>query len=612
MVSQPTEHLHADEALLRLPGRRIASDPEVGQALDRIDAGATFRHSGQLRRLLRYLVTHAQAGEANALREIAVGVAALGRDAATFDPKQDPIVRTEARRLRAKLAAYYDREGREDPIQIELPKGSYVPLIRRALPPGAIDAASIAVLPFANFTGDEAQGAFCDALTDELIDALARIEGLRVVARTSAFRFKGASEDVRTIANALHVSTLLEGSVQRSGERIRVLAQLVLGSDGRHIWSQAFEANRSALPDVQQALADDIVASLVRTGVLPSNLPEGQARPPRGTRDPDARDRYDRALAILRTLDATRFPRARDLLAEAIARDPGFARAHHLLALDLTNRVAVCALSAQDAMPAATAHLERALALDPDFAQARALLAWIAGVYQHDWDRAFRHVARAVRDAPGNSAVRNTSGNLHALFGRFAEAEAELALARELDPLHLTPRYNAALAAFYAGELAVALERCDAILDVEPEHAANGLRLSALIVEGRGEVALQHAQSYAARHPADSIATARLAEALALNGDLGTALRTLDDAHEPLAAAGATHWARAHVHAVAGDVDAAFACLDAACHAHESNTESASVSPYFRALHADPRWPRLVGRHGLPAIGRLPRVHFAP
>lgn len=612
MVSQPTEHLQADEALLRLPGRRIASDREVAQALDHIDAAATFRHSGQLRRLLRYLVTHAQAGEASALREIAVGVAALGRDAGTFDPKQDPIVRTEARRLRAKLAAYYDGEGREEPVQIELPKGSYMPLIRRALSPGTIHAASIVVLAFANFTGDDTQGAFCDALTDELIDALARIEGLRVVARTSAFRFKGTREDVRAIADALHVSTLLEGSVQQSGSRVRVLAQLVLGSDGRHLWSQAFEADRSALPDVQQALADDIVASLVRTGVLPSNVPEGQARPPRGTRDPEARDRYDRALAILRTLDATRFPRARDLLAEAIARDPGFARAHHLLALDLANRVAVCAVAAQEAMPAAIDHLQRALALDPDFAQARALLGWITGVYQHDWEPAFRHVARAVRDAPGNSAVRNTSGNLHALFGRFDEAEAELALARELDPLHLTPRYNAALAAFYAGRLAVALERCDAILDVEPEHAANGLRLSTLIIDSRKDVALRDAQSYAARHPADPIAAARLAEALALNGDVNGALRTLDDAHGVLAAAGAAHWARAHVLAVAGDVDAAFAALDAACQARESNTESASVSPYFRALHGDPRWAELVARHGLPATGRSPQVHCAP
>src|SRR5688572_31095221 len=142
-------------------------------------------------------------------------------------------------------------------------------------------------------------------------------------------------------------------------------------------------------------------------------------------------------------------------------------------------------LPASEAMPAARAHLERALSIDPEFAQARALLAWLSGVWERDWTKALSEVRRAVRSAPGNFAVRNTCGNLHALMGRVDEAEAELARAIDLDPLHLTPRYNAGYAAWYAGRHDLAVERCDAILDVDPQHAAAGLRVAALIAGKR-------------------------------------------------------------------------------------------------------------------------------
>lgn len=591
----------ADDAVLRVPGRAVFADAQVEDAVGRVERSATLRQSPQLRRLLRHLVLHAQRDGGHALREIAVGVEALGRDPSSFDPKRDPIVRTEARRLRAKLAAYYAGEGRNDPIVIEVPKGGYVPVLRAAPPPGALGDASIAVLPFANFTGDAMREPFCDALTDELIDALARMQGLRVVARTSAFRYKDAREDVRAIGATLRVGTLLEGSVQVAGERVRVLAQLVLCTDGRHLWSQAFEGAAADLGLVQQALADEIVRSLERAGVLPHAAPSVPA--PRGTRDAEARDRYDRALAILRSLDVARYPRARDLLHDALARDPGFARAHHLLALELANRVAMCALPAADGMPAARDHLRHALAIDPQFAQARALLGWIVGVYDRDWRRAEAELRRAVRDGPGNFAVRNACGNLYALFGRFEEAEAELALARELDPLHLTPRYNAAFAAFYAGRADDAIARCDAILDVEPGHAAAALRVSAEIVAGRAQAALADARKLAERHPQQVIAQARLAEALALGGRADEGRAVLAAASEALAGAGTTHWAHAHFHAVAGDVDAALAALDRACAARESNTESAAVTPYFARLRADARWPALAARHRLPAVG---------
>src|SRR5688572_9503225 len=590
----------APDGILRAPGRPIVGDDAVEAELQRLERSATFRQSSQLRRLLRHLVVHAQRGEESALREIAVGVAALGRDPRSFDPKADPIVRTEARRLRTKLAAYYNSEGRDDPLTIDLPKGGYVPVLHARVAPELIDAASVAILPFANFTGDPARESFCDALTDELIDALARIEGLRVVARTSAFKFKGTRDDVREIAKQLAVRTVLEGSVQLVDTKVRVLAQLILAADGTHLWSQAFVADTAGLPTLQETLADEIVRSLERAGVLPVSPRETPLRAPRGTHDPEARDRYDRALGVLRTLEIGRYDRARELLNEALARDPGFARAHHLLALELANRVSMATLPASEAMPAARAHLERALSIDPEFAQARALLAWLSGVWERDWTKALSEVRRAVRSAPGNFAVRNTCGNLHALMGRFDEAEAELARAIDLDPLHLTPRYNAGYAAWYAGRHDLAVERCDAILDVDPQHAAAGLRVAALIAGKRTDAALKRARELAQAQPGKPITVARLAEALAASGEVEAGRHVLDDAMPTLTAAGSARMAQALFHAVAGDHEAAWRALDAALTAREGNCEAAGVNPYFAAMRADPRWPSFATRHRLP------------
>lgn len=589
--------------VLRAPGRPVFADGEVDDALRRVERSAGMRHSTQLRRLLRHLVLSAQVGAEHALREIVVGVEALGRDPARFDPRQDPIVRTEARRLRAKLADYYAGEGRDDPIVIEVPKGGYLPVLRKVLAADALDSANVAVLPFANFTGDAAREASCDALTDEVIDALARIPSLRVIARTSSFRYKNTRADARTIAASLTAGLLLEGSVQQAGERVRVIAQLVLGRDGSHVWSQAFEGPAGALTAIESALADEIVRAMERAGALSPVVAERLPPLPRTTQDAQARDSYERALAILRSLDTSRYTRASELLDDALRRDPRFARAHHLQALVLANRVAMCTQPAQEAMPKALAHLAQALELEPAFAQARSLAAWITAVWERDWPRALADMQRALRDGPGHFPVRNAAGNLLALLGRFDDAEAELAIARELDPLHLTARYNAAIVALYARRFDLVLERCNAILDIEPAHAAHAMRVGALVFTGRRDEALAAARQRPVGMGAAVLDIVPLAIAMAAHGDMAGGLAILRDNERALAAADVVNWAQAHVCAAAEDREATFAALERACGARESNTEAAAVDPYFTFLHDDARWPGFVARH------RLPQVH---
>ena len=186
----------------------------VATELARIEASATFRRSPRHQRLLRYLVTRTLVGDAARLKESVLAVEVFGRDPAGFDPQKDTTVRVEARRLRQKLARFYEREGAACTLAIRLDAGGYVPTFELRPTAAAEGLPSLVVLPFVNLSGDAAIDAWCDALTDEMIDALVQLPGLKVVARTTSFSFKGRHVDVRQIARKVGVQTLLEGSVQ--------------------------------------------------------------------------------------------------------------------------------------------------------------------------------------------------------------------------------------------------------------------------------------------------------------------------------------------------------------------------------------------------------------
>jgi len=232
--------------------------------LDKIVASRAFAGAERPGRFLRCIVEQALAG--NQLKETLLGVEVFGRSP-SYDPRLDGVVRVEAVKLRSRLKEYYQTEGAADPVRIDLPKGGYLPSFE-ALPgqpaetvaappprvwwtdwrvvvpplalavliagyllartshsrPAAPDASSIAVLPFVNLSSDKENEYFSDGLTDDLIDALTKVHGLRVVARGSAFQFKGKNPDIRAVGRQLNVATVLEGSVQRSGERLRITA----------------------------------------------------------------------------------------------------------------------------------------------------------------------------------------------------------------------------------------------------------------------------------------------------------------------------------------------------------------------------------------------------
>ena len=252
----------------------------------KIVASREFSESERLRRFLQFTVEQTLRGQADQIKEYPIGVEVFGRGE-SFDQRTDPVVRIQAGKLRSKLEKYYAGEGREDPVVIEYPKGSYVPSFtlraatapaERSVPthrwkavalvttglllagfaiywasrirrtPQLPTQASIAVLPFVDRSENHDQEFFSDGITEEIIGALAKLEGLHVVARTSAFEFKGKGQDIRKIGAQLNVTTLLEGSVRMSGQDLRVVAQLINVADGYHLWSPTIERAKMCSP----------------------------------------------------------------------------------------------------------------------------------------------------------------------------------------------------------------------------------------------------------------------------------------------------------------------------------------------------------------------------
>jgi serine/threonine-protein kinase len=260
------EKLHANNNLLRL---------DLVQAhLERIVLSAEMRRSKKLCQFLRFTVEEVLKGHGSELKEYAIGVGVFRRGR-EFDTGADPIVRVQARRLRSKLQQYYQAEGRDEPVRIEYPVGSYSPVFVQPTPqpapaqfPGPpiqvrIGTAPmlIAVLPFIG-VGAEGSETFSEGLTDELIHALSSCDGIRVIARSSAFQFKGRPEDVRRIGESLGVRALVSGSVRIEGSHLRVLAQLIDAGTGMNLQSSAYDRDLGGVLAIQQEISHEMAVIL--------------------------------------------------------------------------------------------------------------------------------------------------------------------------------------------------------------------------------------------------------------------------------------------------------------------------------------------------------------
>jgi serine/threonine-protein kinase len=251
------------------------SAEQVREQLDKMLGSGIFIRSVRLCRFLRRTVELTLAGEAGQIKEYALGRDVFDRQQG-YDPRIDSIVRVEANRLRKKLREYYQERGAADPVSIEFPQGSYVPVFRYLTPslhrqsadppaspqPRPLDPKTVAVLPFRNLSPDPGQDFLCDGITEEILNSLTTIPELNVVARTSVFHFKGQRDDVREIGVQLGAGTVIEGSVRTSGERLRISARAIDAAQGLLLWAGTFNRGLSDVFAIEDEIAHAVAESL--------------------------------------------------------------------------------------------------------------------------------------------------------------------------------------------------------------------------------------------------------------------------------------------------------------------------------------------------------------
>ena len=459
--------------------------------------------------------------------------------------------------------------------------------------PAAERVASIAVLPFVNRSGDEEDEYFSDGLADELLNMLAKIRGLRVAARSSAFTFKDQRATVAEVGRALNVATVLEGSVRKVGNRVRISVQLAKVSDGYHIWSDTYDRTLEDIFAVQDDIAHSVVKELRATLLgevsdskasleLKANVAAaGKGRGGSG----EAHRMYLQGRYFVDRGTQEETARGIGHLEEAIKLDPSHALAWAELALAWTNRAnggwAEPFVAAARAREAA----ERALSLEPDLAEGYARLGAIQRNYDWDWTGADASYRRALELAPGNSVALDGAGVLAESLGRFEEAIAFMLRSVEQDPLSSAAYSNLALAYLAADRLAEAEQASRKAIELSPRRICIHSHLALiLLAQGRHEAALAEAL----KEPEEVY---RL-QALALVHDAAGRRKESDESLRGLIERHAKDWGYqvAEVYAARGDVDAAFDWLERAYVARDPGLADLKPDPLLRPLHGDIRW----------------------
>jgi TolB-like protein/Tfp pilus assembly protein PilF len=455
------------------------------------------------------------------------------------------------------------------------------------------DAPSIAVLPFVNMSRDEENEYFADGLAEELLNVLAKIRGLRVAARSSAFKFRGKAVDAAEVGHALNVATVLEGSVRRAGNRLRIAVRLVKVAGGYQLWSETYDRTMDDIFAVQDDIAQSVVKEL-RTTLFGDAT--GAAAEPEAVKavadavkgrssNPEAHGHFLLARHLIDRYTREETARAIGYLKQALALEPGFALALAELGRAYANEANLGWAPAAEGFERAREATARALALEPDLAEAHAGMAWIRMAYDWDWHAADESFRRALELAPGNALVLHQAGILAANTGRFEDGIALGRRAVEQDPLSSAAYYFLGLTFTVARRYEEAVVTIRKALELAPQSAAMRAWLAiALMLQQRLGEALDEAQHEPedwARWFALAVCEHEAGRTAAAND----ALRQLVDEH-----AGDAAYQIAEVHAVRGEADAAFDWLERARVQHDAGVAWTKVDPLLRALHGDARW----------------------
>ena len=488
--------------------------------------------------------------------------------------------------------ALVSRSGKTaDPLAAAIVGGPAAPGVLAAAP--APEQGSIAVLPFADMSPANDQEYFSDGLTEELLNVLAQIPELRVAARTSSFSFKGKNLPVDSVGRALKVGHVLEGSVRKAGDQVRITAQLIDAKTGFHMWSETYDRELKDVFAVQDEISK-AVAEQLRLKLAP-----GEQLAKQETTSPEAHTLLLKGIAAHRQSTRESFAEAERLFRQAVERDPRYAQAHARLSNTLMLRAYNRHVPLEEGYARARAAAERALALDPKQSEAHAVLGRIADTRDWNFAAAEAHFRRALEANPGDARGRSLRAWLLMRLGKPEEAVREARRATELDPLSMAAYNNLGAMYSYAGQPQKAVEAFEAALALAPNAVpiASNLALSYSDLNRHAD-AIRTAERARALDAKDSFTLASLGYVYGRVGKRAEAERALAALRgQP----DASPYLIATIYAGLGDRERAFGMLEQAVEKRDDSVPDLGVDPVFNDLRGDPRMQRLLQKIGLPS-----------
>jgi len=585
---------------------------EIHHQLERILRSKGFRSSVRLQRFLRLAVERTLAGETDQLNEYAVGRDVFDRGV-DYDPRVDSIVRVEARRLRNKLREYYRTAGAADPVVIEFPRGSYVPKFTQGSParPSAqplnqadsesekpsetlvaaqsanapLDPCTIAVLPFSNLSPEPEQQYFCDGMTEDIINALTAVAELQVIGRTSMFALEADMLDLREIGVRLGAGTIVEGSVRKAGELLRVSARIVDSETRQTKWSQVFDRRTQDVFVIEDEIAHSIA------GVLRITLQPVKPRSPsRKAPSTEAYALYLKGRQAWNRMNRAGFLAAIDLFNRAISLYPDYAAPYAGLAYAYMWMSMWGGIHTVEAFAKCKDAARQALRLDPGMASAYASLGATLFFFENNHPEGLALLKKAIDLEPSYSFAHQLYGTCLMITGRFEEAIAPLERAVHLDPISF--RTNRALGTGYSfhGRLKDAEHWMNVAIALRPDSVESHFLLARVYLQqGQLDKALVEARE-CHRENTGAVVFGILGVVLARMGDTSGATAVLKRLEEMSSTGYVDPLALAYVHTALGNYSAAMELVRKAREEASPFAEYVNVDPLFEALRSSPEF----------------------
>ena len=595
----PTPPLSSEISLANSAAAPVAATA-VRDQLARIVDSPGFVSSVRLCRFLTHIVNRTIDGDIDSLKEFSIAMEVFDRTS-EYDPNIDAIVRVEARRLRAKLKAYYEEgQGAVDPVLIGLRPGSYVPVFRwldtqpakHREEIGAAPTPSricVAVLPFVNMSPEPEQDYFCDGISEEITNSLTHLSGLRVIARTSAFHFKGANIDIREVGQRLGADLVIEGSVRKAGEQLRITAQMIQTESGHHVWSETFRRELKDVFAIQEEIAQS-VADLLRL-----HMPGVQRADQSSAPNLDAYTAYLQARFLIHQQSPEALQAALGQLRKLVEVYPDYALAYSDMALANGVLAFFGVVSGREVYPEVKANAERGYALDPESGETCTVLAGLRAWFEYHWDEANGIYDRALKLQPSHARAHRFRAMALLCQGNIEAAEAGLRRSAELDPLSASDCARVAYVHYVKGDYDLAAEDLRQSFELDRDYP-----------EARFYEGLLHFQQQ--RYDAviqclspsvSPLDIGLLAAAHAQEGSLSRTEECIERLHQLAARQYVTPLAEGFAAIGMGDFDLAFKRLDEAINHKTIFINLLAVEPFFHPLVADRRFAKLLKKLNL-------------